>query len=225
MTNIPLLLELFAGGVILFTLVAVSKPRLPALLRHFAFSSLCLAGLSFALSELHHDPHLAIAAALTVLFKVLFIPAIILYAARAAGASMALRSYLRPTLSLFLAALTLIVSFVLTRRMPIHELDFSSSYGILFDQSLLFVSISLLLVGLMLMVTRRDLFSQIIGFLVMENGIAVFGVGAIGGVPMLVETGIFLVTAASAVLMSVLSRQVQEVYAAEDTELLRELTD
>ncbi len=211
--------------MILFTLVAMSKPRLPALLRHFALSSLCLAGLSMSLALLRHDPHMYVAALLTVLFKCLFIPWVIFHTADVSGASMALRSYARPTLTMFIGAAMLVVAFILTSRIPVQEVVSFPSHELLFNHALLFVSISMLLLGMTLMITRRDLFSQIIGFLIMENGIAAFGAVAIGGVPMLVETGIFLVTAVSAVLMSAISQQVQELYAAEDTELLRDLTE
>lgn len=225
MNNIPLLQEFFAGGMILFTLIAMSKPRLPALLRHFALSSLCLAGLSMSLAVLRSDPHMYVAALLTVLFKCLFIPWVIFHTADISGASMALRSYVRPTLTMFIGAAMLFVAFILTNRVPVQEVVSFPSHELLFNHALLFVSIAMLLLGMTLMITRRDLFSQIIGFLIMENGIAAFGAVAIGGVPMLVETGIFLVTAVSAVVMSAISRQVQELYAAEDTDLLRELTD
>ncbi|HOG27915.1 MAG TPA: hypothetical protein PLT35_01440, partial [Vicinamibacterales bacterium] len=81
------------------------------------------------------------------------------------------------------------------------------------------------LLGFLLIIIRRDLYSQIIGFLTLENGISAFAVVALGGVPFLMEMGIFAVAASGVVLMAVLSGQVHALYASHDTDALRELTD
>jgi ABC-2 type transport system permease protein len=79
--------------------------------------------------------------------------------------------------------------------------------------------------GFLLLIVRRDLYSQIIGFLTLENGISAFAVVALGGVPFLMEMGIFAVIASGVVLMAILSGQVHALYATHDTDTLRELTD
>ena len=74
------------------------------------------------------------------------------------------------------------------------------------------------------MIIRRDLYSQMIGFLTLENGIAAFAVVALGGVSFFTEMGIFAVIATGVLLMAVLSRKVHELYRSQDTVRLQDLS-
>src|ERR1041384_866894 len=53
-------------------------------------------------------------------------------------------------------------------------------------------SIFLIAVGLFLIISRRNALMQVIGYLVLENGIFVFGVITVVGTPLLVELGVLL---------------------------------
>ncbi len=209
MISLPLWSNLFTAGLLLFSLVLISKPRLPALIRHFTWASLCLAGLTVTTSLIHGDEHGIYAALGTIIFKVIAIPFILTYSARRVHASMQLKFYLKPSATYFVVAIMLATAAYVTQLFP----------------AMPFISIALILLGLTLMIMRKDLYSQIIGFMTMENGIAAFGVLAIGGIPLLIEMGIFLTLTAGAVVMATLSRQVQEVYATGDTASLTELTE
>ncbi|WP_337246737.1 hypothetical protein, partial [Klebsiella pneumoniae] len=75
------------------------------------------------------------------------------------------------------------LSFVLTRNIPTPQLVVNGWYGAA-------AGISLLFTGLVVMLTRRLAIGQILGFLVIENGIYVFALTQTLGMPMLVEMGI-----------------------------------
>ncbi len=201
--------QLFTAGLLLFSLMLIGKPRLPAIIRHFALSSLCLAGLTVTASLLRGEAQGLYSALGTFAFKVVFIPAVLAYAAKRAHASMQVKFYLRPAMTYFAVAAALLAAYLVAGRFA----------------TVPFVSIALVLLGLSLMIMRKDLYSQIIGFMVMENGVAAYGVIAVGGIPLLVEIGIFLTVTAGALVMAVLSRHVQELYATGDTERLTELTE
>lgn len=201
--------HLFAAGLMLFTLVMLGKPRLPAMIRHFAAASLCLAGLTVTASLLRGDTHGIYAALVTSVLKALAIPGVLLFTARRTHASMQLRFSVRPAGTYFVLAAALLGAFALTRSFP----------------GVPFISLALLVTGFTLMAVRKDLYSQIVGFLTMENGIAAFAVLEVGGIPLIIETGILLTVAAGAVVMATLSRHVQETYATGDTDRLTELTE
>lgn len=209
MISLSLWNSIFTGGILLFTIIMMGKPRLPGMVRYFGLASLCLAGLIVTTSLMRGEEQPYTIAAINILFKVILIPWILLYTARHVHASMSLKFYLRPTAMYFGILLILIASVFVAMKFS----------------DLPYLSITLILLGLVFMVARRDLFSQIMGFMIMENGIAAYGVLMIGGFPFLVETGILLVVITGAVLMAVLSHQVQELYATEDTESLTELTE
>lgn len=197
------------GGTLLFAIVMMGMPRLPAMLRFFALSSLCLAGLIVTSSLMKGDEQPYAIAIINIVFKVILAPSILFFAARKVRASMALKFYLRPTATYFAALLVLLISVFVSLRMP----------------GVPYLSIALVLLGLVFMMVRKDLYSQIIGFMTMENGIAAYGVLMIGGFPFMIETGILFVVITGAILMAILSRHVQELYATGDTESLTELTE
>jgi hydrogenase-4 component E len=90
---------------------------------------------------------------------------------------------------------------------------------------LVFVALALIFLGFLMLIIRRDLFSQITGFLTVENGISAFAVVALGGVPFLTEMGIFAAIGSGVVLMAVLSQHVHSLYRSHDTARLSDLID
>jgi hydrogenase-4 component E len=60
-----------------------------------------------------------------------------------------------------------------------------------------------LLIGLFLTVSRRTALSQVIGYIVVENGIYTFGVALVGGVPLLVELGVLMDVFVAVFIMSI----------------------
>jgi hydrogenase-4 component E len=209
MMTLSLWNNVFIGGTLVFAIVMMGKPRLPAMLRAFALSSLFLAGLIVTSSLAHGEEQPYAIALVNIAFKVILAPWILLYAARKVNASMALKFYLRPTSTYFAALLVLVASVFIAMKLP----------------DVPYLSIALVLLGLLFMIIRKDLYSQIMGFMVMENGIAAYGILMIGGFPFMLETGILFVVITGAILMAILSRHVQELYATGDTESLTELTE
>jgi hydrogenase-4 component E len=90
---------------------------------------------------------------------------------------------------------------------------------------LLFVALALILLGFLILIIRRDLYSQIVGFLTIENGIAAFAVVALGGMSFMTEMGIFAVIGSGVLLMAILSRKVHALYRSHDTATLQDLVD
>lgn len=209
MNSIGLWNQLLTAGLLLFTLMLIGKPRLPAIIRYFALSSLCLAGLTVTASLLRGEVEGLYSALGTLAFKVVFIPAVLAYAARRAHASMQVKFYLRPAATYFAVVMILAAAYLVAGRFA----------------AIPFAPIVLVLLGLAFMIMRKDMYSQIIGFMVMENGVAAYGVVTVGGIPLLIEIGIFLTVTAGALVMAILSRHVQEMYATGDTERLTELTE
>lgn len=217
MNSLELFQALFAGGLLLAGVLTAMTLRLQLMLRLYAIASLCLAALTVGLALEHGTNHLLIAAAATLLIKVILIPSIVGRMVKRVGASMRLISSLRPTTTLFLVVAVLCLVLFNIRQSAFFE-TVDPSY-------VLFVSVSLLLIGFLMMILRRDIYSEIIGFLTLENGIALFSIATIGSGPAFVEIGIFSVILIGAVLMTLLSRRICELYGTENTDTLRELID
>lgn len=77
----------------------------------------------------------------------------------------------------------------------------------------------------MKMVIMRNIYSQIIGLLVLENGLALFTLVTVKTLPVVIELGIFAITLASVFILAKLSTNIKELYGSTDTEELRNLVD
>ncbi len=214
--------DVLVGAMLLASFFSVGRKRLPTFLRYYATSSACLAGVIAASAFRTGDLAEYAGAVLTVLVKVAIIPAGLLAVARRSG-ELRLKPITRPVLSYALATGAVGAAYLMSRRVPVRAAD--TGGGLAEVWGLLFVALALILIGFLILIIRRDLYSQIVGFLTLENGISAFAVVAIGGAPFLMEMGIFAVIASGVLLMALLSQQVHEIYRSHDTAVLRDLTD
>ena len=214
--------DVLVGAMLLVSFFSVGRKRLPTFLRYYATSSACLAGVIAASAIRTGHPAEYAGAILTVLVKVAVIPTGLLAIARRSG-ELRLQPITRPVLSYALALVAVGAAYLMSRRVPLKAAGLGG--GLAQVWGLLFVALALILIGFLVLIIRRDLYSQIIGFLTLENGISAFAVVAIGGAPFLMEMGIFAVIASGVLLMALLSQQVHQIYRSHDTAVLRDLTD
>lgn len=195
------------------------KFRLGQIVRYFATQSFFLVLLLVGLGAIG-SAHLYVSAGAVLIVKAIVIPMALMWSAQKSGVSGRLASVIRPAPSYFLAGIMLVLAAVGTQLLRPHmaELDMTTSVVML-------SALSVMALGAAMLAVRRDLYSQIIGFLTLENGISMLGAATLGAVPLLLEGGVFVVVTLGAVLMSVLSSRLKELYAIEDTAELNELVD
>lgn len=217
MSALASLQNMFAGCLLAATILTLVSFRLRAMLRAYAMAAFFLALLAVSLGLRHDTEHLYVFAVATVLLKSLAIPLFLLSLARTSKAPLRLQSHVRPASTFFIAALVCGVAFSMNMRGT--ALVPSPSHA------LLMVSVSLVLLGFVMMVLRRDILSQMVGFLTLENGISMISVMTVGSFPLFIEMGVFSAVATSTFLMSHLFRRIQEIYGAPDSSLLNELVE
>ena len=194
----------------------VGRMRLRSMLAMFAWQSFLLACFAAFAAYTLDESHLLITAAITLVLKAILIPLFLLRTAERSGAVQRLNSFTRPATSLLFGVLLIVGAFVLTQRLvPVSDANYP----------IVAVAVSMMLLGLLVLVTRKGMYGQIVGFLLMENGIFTFGLTLTGGMPLLVEIGIFFDVAIGAVLMAALSYRVQKELADVVTDRLSELVD
>jgi formate hydrogenlyase subunit 4/hydrogenase-4 membrane subunit HyfE len=210
---------IFAALAVFFVVLLFGRLRLKSILRYYAASSLMIAGIAYSLGLMTPEErmHLWIFAGVTIAVKSLLVPYVIRIAEKQQRHSGNLQSFLRPASSYFLAAILLVIVFLIVRQTPI--------FGLVEWSSLLFASVGLLVLGLATMIVHRNVFSQIIGLLVVENGIAIFTLVTVKSLPLLIELGVFTVTAVTALILSLLSARIRTHYGSVDTEEMRNLTE
>jgi hydrogenase-4 component E len=84
-------------------------------------------------------------------------------------------------------------------------------------------SISVILIGLFFMISRKKAIGQIIGFLVMENGLFTTAILTTNGMPMIVELGLFFDVLTAVLIMGILVFRINENFDSIDINKLRNL--
>jgi len=87
------------------------------------------------------------------------------------------------------------------------------------------VGVAMVLIGFLVLVTRRRAISQLVGFLALDNGIATVAFLVSGGVPILLEFGASLDILLVTLILQVFSRQMRAVFGDTDVGRMRELRD
>ena len=87
------------------------------------------------------------------------------------------------------------------------------------------VALSSILIGLFLIVSRKKAVNQVLGFLVLENGIFTFGVGLVGELSLLVELGVLLDVFVAVFVMGIMIFHISREFDHLDTDRLSTLKD
>jgi len=171
----------FAGGLILVSFMLLYQDRLYALLNVFALHALVLS-LSVAWQAYVQDaPHLYVTAMIALLFKALAIPLVFHRMIRRLGIQ-------REIESVGGIGLTMLAGIGLVALSLVVMLQVTAAAGALAREDLAF-ALSVVLLGLLMMVTRRNAVSQVIGFMSLENGLMLAATGA-KGMPLVVEISV-----------------------------------
>jgi len=88
---------------------------------------------------------------------------------------------------------------------------------------LLPVALSTVLLGCFFMISRRSALSQLIGVIVMENGLFLCGIAVTGGMPLIIEFGIFFDLLVGALVMGIMTYQIRDTFDTLDTKFLNKL--
>ena len=117
--------------------------------------------------------------------------------------------------SLLIAGLLVLFAYVIARPfMAVTELPTREGLPL---------AIALLFVSLFIIVSRRKAITQVIGFLMLENAIALVAVVGTYGVPVLVEFGVFLDALMGFLVMQIFVYQIHETFDTIDVEQLTRL--
>jgi hydrogenase-4 component E len=173
--------HLLAGLLVLISFLQLYQDRLYALLNIFALHALVLA-LSVAWQAFIQDaPHLYVTAVLALVFKAIVIPVVLHRIIVKLGIHREIEQVVGagPVMlaGIGLVALSMVVMLRVTQDAdPLAREDLA-------------FALAVVLLGLLMMVTRRNAVSQVVGFMSLENGLVLAATGA-KGMPLVVEISI-----------------------------------
>ena len=173
--------HLLAGGLVLVSFLLLYQDRLYALLNVYAAHAVILAA-SVAWQAFAQDaPHLFVTAAIALVFKAIIVPTALHRIVVRLGIQRQIETVggVGPTMlaGMALVALSLVVMLKVTGDVdPLAREDLA-------------FALSVVLLGLLMMVTRRNAVGQVVGFMSMENGLVLAATGA-KGMPLVVEISV-----------------------------------
>lgn len=163
------------------------------------------------------DPHAWIMAAGSVLLKGLAFPWLLTRAVRTSGAFREAGSFAGQSLSVLFGVVAAAAGVWVKTRLPVPL----TAPSTLLEP----VALSMILCGVFFIATRRNAVSQVVGYIMLENGVYVFGVGAVRGMPVLVELGVLLDVLAAVFIMGLLVLHISREFHHVDVGRLAELRD
>jgi hydrogenase-4 component E len=210
------LLNLLIGLAMGLNLVALGTSRLPSLIRVAALQGMLLGIMPLVIEHEWHVMVLVIAVA-TVIMKGIVIPALLHRAMRTANIDRDLDPLIGFLPSLLLGAAGMIGAVVLAHRLPLlpeHR-----------ESLLVAGSLASVLTGLLLLIGRSKAISQVCGYLILENGIYLFGLLLIHSTPLLVEGGILLDLTVAVFVTGIIVDRIQRAFDSLDTRKLTVLRE
>jgi hydrogenase-4 component E len=210
------LLNLLIGLAMGLNLVALGTSRLPSLIRLAALQGMVLGVMPLVIEHEWRVMVLVIAVA-TVIMKGIVIPTLLRRAMRTANIDRDLDPLIGFLPSLLLGAAGMIGAVVLARRLPLLP---EHRESLLVAGSLVSV-----FTGLLLLIGRSKAISQVCGYLILENGIYLFGLLLIHSTPLLVEGGILLDLTVAVFVTGIIVDRIQRAFDSLDTRKLTVLRE
>lgn len=209
---------LVLASLVLFTAFALlGQTRMFNLIRVFAWQGGLLALTTALVAFNSGQTHLYFSAALTFALKAIAIPWMLRALVRRLGVRHEIETIWHPAVVLLGAAALVVFSYWVA--LPIVSL---SDVVI---RNTIAVSLAVVLLGMLLMVSRRQAVSQVVGFMAIENGLFFAAVAATFGMPMVVELGVAFDVLVAAILFGVFFLQLRDTIDSLDVDRLNLLRE
>jgi hydrogenase-4 component E len=205
--------HLLAGGLVLVSFMLLYQDRMFGLLNAFALHAFVVS-LSVAWQAyVQHAPHLYITAAIALLFKGIIIPVALHRLIVRLGIHRTVETVvgIGPTMlaGMVLVALSIVVMLRVTAQAdPLAREDLT-------------FALSVVLLGMLMMVTRRNAVSQVVGFMSMENGLIMAATGA-KGMPLVVEISVAFSILIAFIVIGIFLFRIRERFDTVDLQALHD---
>jgi hydrogenase-4 component E len=204
--------------VVVIDLFLLASSRIGASIRTVAIHGGLLATLPLLLhGEGHSLGHALLLSGGALAIKGLFIPWLMFRAIREASIRREMEPIVGFVPSMVLGGIGVALAFAFASRLPLPN---GEAHPFLVPTAL-----STVWTGLLLVVVRRKAVSQVLGFLVLENGVFVFGLLLSDFMPIMVEAGVLLDLFAAVFVMGIVMFHINREFSSLDTEKLSALRD
>jgi len=209
-------MNLLIGLAMGLNLLALASSRLPSVIRAAAFQGMVLGVLPLVLGGETHWLVWIVAAG-TVAVKGFVIPGLLRRALRAASIDREMQPLLGYVPSLLIGAGATIGAVALAGMLPLRPEHAGSL--------LVPASFATIVSGFLLLIGRTKAIVQVCGYLILENGIYLFGLLLIHSTPLIVEAGILLDLTVAVFVIGIIVDRIQREFDTLDTRKLTALRE
>jgi hydrogenase-4 component E len=209
--------SLLAAMILLTAFGLLVQRRMNGLLHLFALQGFFLAvstGIVGFVSGVHD---LYVSSILTLTMKVVLLPYILHVLMRKLKIHREVETIVKIPTTMLMGIALVIFSYHLTA--PIRELS------TLVTRSTLAVALATVMLGFLMMITRKHAVTQIIGFLAMENGLLFAATSATYGMPLVVELGVALDLLIAAFIFGIFFFHISTTFDSLDVDQMARLKE
>jgi hydrogenase-4 component E len=203
--------HLLAGSLVLVSLLELYQDRLYALLNIYALHAVVLAASVAWQAFIQDAPHLFITAAIALIFKAMVIPVALHRIIVRLGIHREIEKVVGVGITM-LAGMALVALAMVVMLRVTKEADPLAREDLAF-------ALSVVLLGLLMMVTRRNAVSQVVGFMSLENGLVLAATGA-KGMPLVVEISIAFSILIAFIVIGIFLFRIRERFDTVDVQIL-----
>jgi hydrogenase-4 component E len=197
--------------VLAMNLYALGTSRVLSVIRTVAAQGALLGVIPLLVHE-HVTASVVLTAGMTIVLKGVVIPGVMVRALREARIKREVEPLIGLLPSIILGALATAAALLFAGALPLvgeHE-----------QAMLVPTSIATVLVGFILLTTRFKALSQAVGYLVLENGIFIFGMLLVESMPLVVEMGVLLDLVVGIFVISIIVNHINRAFSSMDTRRL-----
>jgi hydrogenase-4 component E len=206
---------LCAAGMLVTAYLMVGQKALFVAIRLYGLQSILLAAVALTMGLTDHRHHLFAGAALTLALKGVLIPWFLMRVIDRIG----IHREIEPLVNVPSSLLICLGLTVIGYRVSTGLADGGSGV----THHVIGVSLSMLLMGLFMMVTRRKAVTQILALLTVENAVFLVALGATSGMPLVVELGISFDVILAVLVLGILVHRIAERFESMDVSRLSKL--
>jgi hydrogenase-4 component E len=198
--------------IVVTDLVVLGVSRLSTCIRAIAWQGFVLGLLPLVLTG-SISTHVIFLAAGTIVVKAVVLPRMLRWAMREAKVRREVEPLIGYLGSLLLGVLALGVAFAVATRLP----------ALPGSDLLIPIALASVMIGLVVLITRGKAITQVVGYLILENGVYLFGLTQTSRVPFLIEIGVLLDVFVGAFIMGIvvfhINREFDSISSSQLTEL------
>lgn len=218
MNNFAAQINSFLAALVLLTSFGMLvQRRINGLIHLFAWQGLFLSVSTAIVGFIAARHHLYISSVLTLALKVILLPYILHVLVKRLKIHKEVETVLNVPMTMLIGIGLVIFSYHLTA--PIREVS------TFVTRSTLAIALASVMLGLLMMITRRHAVTQIIGFLAMENGLFFAATSATYGMPLVVELGVALDILIAAFIFGIFFFHINKTFESLDVDQMARLKE